>query len=260
MRLSPTRIGPDVRALETRDIGRREDAALADDDAVFRHARRESFGRRQRRLEGFEVAIVDADEAAIEAQRAVQLRRVVHLDDGIHAPVLGGAGEIGRERIVHFSHDDEDAIRAPGPRLDHLVGVDHEVLAQHGQRDRRTGVGEEFRRALERRRIGENREAGRPTRLIGLGERDGFEICSDEPLGGRGLLDLGDERWLPRCKLGFDGARKGSDAGRAARILRHDLQRVLCHRGGHFLALVARDFLENIGHGGSLNETGSRIR
>ncbi len=70
------------------------DPALGDDDAVVRHARRQPLGRLQPGLEGLEVAIVDADQAAVERQRAIQLVLVVHFGDGVHVPGLG----VGAER------------------------------------------------------------------------------------------------------------------------------------------------------------------
>ncbi len=99
-----------------------------------------------------------------------------------------------------------------------------------------------------------------PPGLVGLGEGYGLEVGADEPLGGRGLLDLGDERWLALGKPGFDGAREWPHARGAAGILRNHLQRQLGGRGGHLLALVTRYFLKNIGHGGSQKGTSPRIR
>ena len=45
--------------------------------------------------------------------------------------------ELGRAGIVDRGHDDEDAIGAVGARFRHLIGVVHEILAQHRQRARR---------------------------------------------------------------------------------------------------------------------------
>src|SRR5579871_3836355 len=59
----PDEIGPDPDAGETGEVGGREDAAFADEDAVLRHQRRQPFADREARLEAAEVAIVDADEA-----------------------------------------------------------------------------------------------------------------------------------------------------------------------------------------------------
>ena len=45
-------------------------------------------------LERLEVAIVDADEAAVERNGAIQFVLVVHLGDDVHVPGLG----VGAER------------------------------------------------------------------------------------------------------------------------------------------------------------------
>src|SRR5579871_586165 len=65
---------------EASNILRREDAALADDDAIARHQAREPLGGGQRGLEGFQIAIVDADQPRSEAQRAFDFLGIVNLE------------------------------------------------------------------------------------------------------------------------------------------------------------------------------------
>ena len=67
--------------------------SLADDDAIFGNARGERFGRGERDVEGFQVAIVDADETAGQPQGAVEFFGIMDFDNGIHAPVACGGGE-----------------------------------------------------------------------------------------------------------------------------------------------------------------------
>ena len=69
IRLSPTRNVPTPTFDKPRDVGGREDAAFADDNPVLRNLGRQVFGRLQGDVEGFQIAIVDADEAAVEASR-----------------------------------------------------------------------------------------------------------------------------------------------------------------------------------------------
>ena len=97
-------------------------------------------------------------------------------------------------RVVDRGHDDQDAVGALGARLRHLIGVEHEILAQHRQRGRRARRRHEIRLALERRRVGEHRQAGRAAGLIGARQRRRIEIGADQALGGARLLDLGDQR------------------------------------------------------------------
>ena len=174
--------GVDAGLPQTGDVGGGENPALADDDTVLRHQRREPLGRRKRRLEGLEVAIVDADEAAVELERALQLGVVVHLGDGIHAPVLGGSGEVAGRGVADLSQNDEDAVGTPGPRFHHLVGVEHEVLAQRGQRGGGARGREILRRALEGGPVGQHGEAGSAARLIGFGQSGRIEVGADQTL------------------------------------------------------------------------------
>ncbi len=75
---------------------------------------------------------------------AVELGIVMHLGNGVHAPVLRGLREVAGDRVIHLGEDDEDAIGAPGARLGNLIGVEHEVLAQGGQRGRGARSGQIF--------------------------------------------------------------------------------------------------------------------
>ena len=91
-------------ALSSRcDVGVGVDAALGDEVGLVGHADREIERGLERRLEGAEVAVVDADELGIEPERAVELDLVVHLDQRVHPPLLGGieqvaGGVVGRRR------------------------------------------------------------------------------------------------------------------------------------------------------------------
>ena len=42
--------------------------------------------------------------------------------------------ELARGRVVERRHDDQDAVGAPGARFRHLIGLEHEILAQRRQR------------------------------------------------------------------------------------------------------------------------------
>ena len=73
-----------------------------------------------------------------EPQRALEFGRVVHLDQHRHAERKCGLRlELGHLRVVQAGGDQQDAVGAHRARLEHLVGVDDEVLAQHRQRARR---------------------------------------------------------------------------------------------------------------------------
>ncbi len=225
IRLSPIRkvVTPHLR--QPRQIGGREKPAFADHQAVLRHPRRQAFGRCQRGFEGVEVAVVDADHLGFEFQRAVQFGLVMHFDQHIHAVAEGGGFEIGGQRVIDHRHDDQDAIAAPGAGFGHLIGIEQEVLAQCRKRRRGAGSGEEFGRALKGWRVGQDRETGGTTRLIGEGKSRGIEVGADQALGGARLLDLGDEAPLSGGDLAFSAPANprglsGKRASSAARLTR----------------------------------------
>ena len=73
---------------------------------------------------------------------------------------------------------------------------------------------EEFRLALERRRVGQHREAGGAARLVGARERRRIEIGADQALRRARLLDLGDQRVVAGARACVR-SRRGSRAARA---------------------------------------------
>ena len=97
------------------------------------NVRLETLADVERSLESAQVAIVDADEPALEGKRALQFRLVVRLDQHVQAEVVRRFIQSPGGFVVDGRHDDEDAVRAPGPGLEHLVGIEQKVLAQDGQ-------------------------------------------------------------------------------------------------------------------------------
>ena len=170
IRLSPTRKVLTPTAAMRVEIGVGCDAAFADDDTVRGHAGGEALGGLKRHFKGAQITIVDADQAAIEVQRAVEFGIVMDLDDGVHPMIFGSRGEVAGGRVVDLGHDDEDAIRAPKPGFGDLIGIEHEVLAQRRQAGCSASRGQILGRALERWRVGQNRKAGGAARLVGPGE------------------------------------------------------------------------------------------
>ena len=130
----------DAERRHAREIGRRVEPALADDRRAVRRQRREALGGREIDRERLEVAVVDAEQRGVERERAGELRLVVDLDQRVHAERRCRRRELGRLTVAEGGHDEQDAVRAERARLRYLIGVEHEVLAQHGQRHRRARV------------------------------------------------------------------------------------------------------------------------
>src|SRR5262245_30261735 len=195
-------------------IGGRENSALADGNATCRNSRRQAPAGGERGLECLQITVVDSDEPRPQAQRALELALVVHLQQDIHAERDSGRFQVPRHLIVDRGHDDQDAVRAPGPRLRDLVRIVHEVLAQDGQIGRPTGGDEVVRLALERRPVGQHRQAGGAAARVGACQRGRIEICADQAFRWACFLDLGDQSVATGGEFAFDGADEaawGSD-------------------------------------------------
>ena len=72
--------GADAGRPELREVGMACDAAFGDEMDVLRHAAGEIDRGLERRLEGPQIAVVDADEFGVEAESAVEFDLVVYLD------------------------------------------------------------------------------------------------------------------------------------------------------------------------------------
>ena len=121
-------------------------------DAVGRHQRREALGDGERRLEGAEVAVVDADQPARRGASARSSSASSWTSTSTSMPrSSGGVLERARLVVVDAGHDDQDAVGAQRPGLVDLIGLEEEVLAEHRQRDGGAGGDEVLRRALEER-------------------------------------------------------------------------------------------------------------
>ena len=170
------------------------------------------------------------------------------LKQHVHAMRKCGVLDIPGRGIIERRHDDQDAIGAMSAGLDHLIGVVHEILAQHRQRGGGARGDHEVEVTLERRRIGQHRKARRAAGFIGARERGRIEIGADQAFRRRGLFHFCDQRvvamreLLPnrpdktarrRCRL-----RQGFDTRKRMRAL----------GGGDLVALVGFDLGQDIGH------------
>ena len=136
-------------------------------------------------------------------KRAVELGAVVHFHQHVHAQLGRERGQLARLAVVERRHDQQDAIGAQRPALDHLVGVEDEVLAQYRQLAGGARRPQIVVAALEIRRVGQYRQAGRAAGLIGAGEGRRVEIGADQASARAGLLDLGDQAETGRPRSGL---------------------------------------------------------
>jgi hypothetical protein len=116
-------------------------------------------------LQGFEITVINANQRGIEFQRPLEFRRIVHLDQHVHAEFDRGGFELLRHRIVERRHDQEDAIGADRAGFEHLIGIEHEILAQDRQVDRGPSRREILVLALEvRLSVSTERQVAPPSR------------------------------------------------------------------------------------------------
>ena len=155
-----------------------------------------------------------SSEASSASARS-QLVLVVDLHQRIHAELPCRFREFGGLAVVQGGHDEQDAVRAERARLRHLIGVEHEILAQHGKRDGRVCLREIAVFALEVGLVRQHGEAGRAAAGVGGGQGRRVEIGADEALAGRGLLQLGDEGRA--ATVGDRAKRSGEAAWRLGR-------------------------------------------
>src|SRR5262245_858757 len=229
-------------------IGGRENSALADGDATCRNSRCQAPAGGERGLERLQIAVVDSDEPRSQAQRALELALVVHLQQDIHAERDGAGFQIPRHLVVDGGHDDQDAVRAPGPRLRNLIRVIHEVLTQDGQIGRGTSGDEVVRPALERRAVGQHREAGSAASRVGAPQRRRIKIRADQPSRWACFLDLGDQSVAAGGEFTFDAAEEATRRRDRFGLGLDRSERASALRGRDLLALVGLDLGENIGH------------
>src|SRR6202030_3536631 len=240
--------GRNTGLAEPQQIVGRENAALADDDPLGRHAARQPLAGGERRLEGFQIAVVDANEPRLQPQRAIELCLVMHFDKRVHPERGSGGFQLGRASIVDRGHDDQDAIGAVSARFGDLIGVVHEILAQHRQRYGGACCAQVIEMALKRRRIGQDRKAGGAAGFISFGQRRRIEIVAVETLRRGRLLDLGDQRIVAGLEAAFDGAQKTARRPCGLGVTFDGVERARKFGGDDLCALVSADLFQNITH------------
>ena len=156
--------------------------------------------------------------------------------------------DILRRGVVERCHDDQDAVGAVGARFDHLVGVVHEILAQHRQAGGRAGRHHEIEMALKRRRVGQHRKTRSAAGFIGACKCRRVEVGADQALRGRSLLYFGDQRVFAVGQLCADRPDKTARRGCSLRQRFDAGERVRAFGGGDLFALVGFDLGQDIGH------------
>ena len=197
------------------------------------------------RDEGLEVAVVDADQARLQIGRPLHLGFVMDFHQRVHPELRGFFHQRPRGCVIDHRQDDQDGVGAPAAGFGDLIGLQHEILAQHRQAGGFAGGGEEFRRALEGRRVGQDGETGGAAGFIGHGDGGRIEIGADQAFGRAGLLHFRDQAEFAGGFLGLQrGAKAAHRIGVAgAGFHLRQLQPVL--GVGDFLFFVGENLVED---------------
>ena len=254
--------GADAGRRQPLDVGMGEDAAFG-----RRRCGRSGSAARAARDTASEVSKVRRSrlltpiEPCVERQGALQLALVVDLDQHVHAEVRAPSRSSARASAsVDARHDDQDAVGAPGARLDRPDRArTGSPCAGRAGREAVARRGQILGPALERGRVGQHREAGRAALRIGAGERRRIEIGADQALRGARLLDLGDQRRTAGGEL-TPRSRPRSRAGEGPRA---PAARIASRRdrglGGRDLPpLVGLDPGEDVAHAASAVRDGDK--
>ena len=217
-----------------------------------RDQRRELLADAERDLEGAQIPVVDADELGAERQRAVEFRPVVHLDQHVHAEIVRRVDQRARLLVGDARHDDEDAIRAPGARLEDLIGLEQEILAQGRQAGRLAGLRSGIRACpgtTARRSERKGRSRRPPHRRCA--RRGGSKSARMRPFEGLAFLTSAMRAGRPsaRCRSMAAAKPRGGAAARGATL--HLGLRDGRLRGRDLLALIGFDAGENVAHAAS---------
>ena len=129
------------------------------------------------------------------SQRAFELTLIVDFEQGVHAKRLRGLFEIRRNSVIHRGENDQDGIGTPDARLNHLINVKHEILAQYWQPGRSCVLapGGPAVPRNEGASVSTDRPAAPPA-SISRATAAGSKSCPDQSFRGACLLELGDER------------------------------------------------------------------
>ena len=186
----------------------------------------------------------------LQLQRPVELGLVVHLDQHVHAEVdARPSSSAPASASLTRRHDDQDAVGAERARLEHLIGLEHEILAQRRQVDGAPRRDQIAGAALEEAAVGQHRQAGGAAGLVGAGQAGGSKSARIRPLDGLAFLISAISAGRPAAMVRSSAARK--PRGRRLRpcaCASISAGGVACLGGGDLGALGDFDRLEDVAH------------
>ncbi len=169
------------------------DAALRDQTAIRRQRAGQIDCVIEARDERAQVAIVDADDLRPRIEHARQVLAVVQLDQRLHAQLVDLSQQRRQLLPVQNLRDQEHRIRPGHTRLDDLIPIDDEVLAQQRRRDRLTNRRQIRQMPLKERLVGQDADGVGAVGFVDARAGDRIEVGTQNARGRRRLLHLGDD-------------------------------------------------------------------
>lgn len=156
----------------------------------------ELFGGGEVGGEGFEVAVINADEVGSEVEGGFHFGEVVDFDEDVELDFFGDFVEFGELVFFEGGDDEEDGVSAGDAGFVDLAFVAGEVFTEEGDGGDFRDVDEVGEVALEVFFIGEDGHAGGSAVDVSFGLAEGVEIGIDDAGGGGGFFDFGDDAEL----------------------------------------------------------------
>ena len=154
------------------------DPRLTHEDHPGRSQWGELLSARQVRLQGAQVAVVDADDLRPQNRGAVHLLWGRDLREHLHAQAVGQVGQLAVDVVGHHREHEQDRIRPQAAGRQHLDLIDDEVLAQDGHVHHLAHGRQVVEGAVEAVGLGEHRDRGRVRRVLG-GQRGRVVVGAD---------------------------------------------------------------------------------
>lgn len=168
-------------------------AGFGNGEAVIGNMLDQVVGSLHADIECFEVAVVDADDAGIGGESAIEFGAGVDFDERFHSEFAAESEKIAEKRIVEDGDNQKETVGVVGARLPDLPGVEDEILTKGGKRDSFAGIPKIFQRAAKEFAFGEDRKGGSASGLERFGKFRGIEGIANDAAGRRGRLEFGDD-------------------------------------------------------------------
>ena len=142
-----------------------------------------------------QVAVIDADDLCSSCNGCSDLLSVVGLHQGRHPQLGAQVDQLGQLRWGENVNYQKVGVGADGAGFVHLVGVEQEVLAQHGNGSGCAAFldrGQMLRFAKEMV-VGDHRDSRCAVVRVRGGEFGGVEVLAQQAFRRRRFLDLRDE-------------------------------------------------------------------